>query len=63
MNCDGKIDAVYASKVLSLYAELSTMGNNQINYSIGDVNGDGFIDSVDASKILAEYASNSVIMK
>ncbi len=39
------------------------MGNNQINYSIGDVNGDGFIDSVDASKILAEYASNSVIMK
>ncbi len=49
--------------MLSLYAELSTMGNNQINYSIGDVNGDGFIDSVDASKILAEYASNSVIMK
>lgn len=62
INCDGKIDAVDASKVLSLYAELSTMGNNQINYSLGDVNVDGYIDSVDASKILAEYASTSVNM-
>ena len=56
INCDGFIDAVDASKVLAIYAELSTSESNPIRYSLGDMNGDGFVDAVDASAILAKYA-------
>jgi hypothetical protein len=56
INCDGFIDAVDASKVLSIYAELSTQSNNHIDYSHADMNSDGYVDAVDASAILAEYA-------
>ena len=56
INCDGMIDAVDASKVLAIYAELSTEAIKPIKYTLGDINGDGFVDAVDASAILAEYA-------
>ena len=59
INCDGFIDAVDASKVLSVYARLSTIINNPVDYSLGDINNDGFIDAVDASAILAKYAELS----
>ena len=59
INCDGFIDAVDASKVLSIYAKLSTLINNPVDYSLGDINNDGFIDAVDASAILAKYAELS----
>ena len=59
INCDGFIDAVDASKVLSIYAKLSTIINNPVDYSLGDVNNDGFVDAVDASAILAKYAELS----
>ena len=56
INCDGMIDAVDASKVLAIYAELSTEAIKPIKYTLGDMNGDGFVDAVDASQILSEYA-------
>ena len=56
INCDGFIDAVDASKVLSIYAKLSTLINNSVDYSLGDINNDGLVDAVDASAILAKYA-------
>ena len=56
INCDGLIDAVDASKVLAIYAELSTENTKPIKYTLGDMNSDGFVDAVDASAILAEYA-------
>ena len=59
INCDGYIDAVDASKVLSIYAKLSTIINNPVDYSLGDINNDGFVDAVDASAILAKYAELS----
>ncbi len=59
INCDGFIDAVDASKVLSIYARLSTIINNPVDYSLGDINNDGFVDAVDASAILAKYAELS----
>ena len=59
INCDGFIDAVDASKVLSIYARLSTIINNPVDCSLGDINNDGFVDAVDASAILAKYAELS----
>lgn len=59
INCDSYIDAVDASKVLSIYAKLSTIINNPVDYSLGDINNDGFVDAVDASAILAKYAELS----
>jgi hypothetical protein len=59
INCDGYIDAVDASKVLSAYAKLSTLVNSPVDYSLGDINDDGFVDAVDASVILAKYAELS----
>lgn len=61
INCDGLIDAVDASKVLAIYAELTTENINPIKYTLGDMNSDGFVDAVDASLILAEYAKLSTM--
>ena len=60
INCDGYIDAVDASKVLALYAELSTTGVDPVSDPLCDMNSDGFVDAVDASAILAEYAQLSI---
>lgn len=60
INCDGFIDAVDASKVLSAYAKLSTLVNSSVDYSLGDINNDGLVDAVDASAILAKYAELSI---
>lgn len=60
INCDGHLDAIDASKVLAIYAELATKDNVMVNYSLGDFNNNGFVDAVDASQILAEYAKASV---
>lgn len=62
VNCDGRIDASDASKILAIYAELST--NNKIAPHIimkryADWDGDGSIDASDASSVLKRYAELS----
>lgn len=64
LNCDGKINAVDASMVLTAYADLSTVSNknNKTIYAdvkYADINNDGVINAVDASQILSIYAENS----
>lgn len=61
VNCDGFIDAVDASLVLSDYANASIGERGILNHQLSDYNGDGMIDAVDASQILAEYASRSTV--
>ncbi|WP_297957201.1 dockerin type I domain-containing protein [uncultured Ruminococcus sp.] len=58
MNGDGNIDAIDASKILSLYAMGSTnqLEYTEDDYKYCDVNKDGDINAVDASRILAYYA-------
>ena len=56
---DGKINAVDASSILSLYADVS-VGAAELNdelISICDVNKDGSINAVDASLVLSYYAA------
>ncbi|WP_303826437.1 dockerin type I domain-containing protein [Ruminococcus flavefaciens] len=61
VNCDGHINAVDASIVLSNYAEHQTSDAkfNGCN-SLGDINEDGELNAIDASEILSTYAHNSV---
>lgn len=64
INCDGHIDAIDASKVLSIYSMLSTssvasMDAIRCDYSIGDINNDEKLDATDASCILVEYSKLS----
>ena len=64
INCDGRIDATDASKVLSIYSMLSTtsvasMGAIRCDYSICDFNNDEKIDATDASCILVEYSKRA----
>lgn len=58
---DGIIDAVDASNILALYANISTSDKTptEFEWSTCDVNGDGLIDAVDASLVLAYYAHTS----
>lgn len=59
VNCDGLIDAVDSSLVLSEYASVSTTGLfsfDSYQKYVGDFNGDNIIDAVDATMILIEYA-------
>lgn len=56
---DGKINAVDASSILSLYADVS-VGAAELSdelISICDVNKDGSINAVDASLVLSYYAA------
>ncbi|MBR3969667.1 MAG: hypothetical protein IKJ87_01110, partial [Ruminococcus sp.] len=62
VNCDGKLDSSDASKILEIYAELST--NNKISPHIitkryADWDGDGSINASDASSVLKKYAELS----
>ncbi len=58
VNCDGNIDAVDASYILSGYADAQTGGRNYVNEILGDFNDDGNIDAIDASYILSYYADS-----
>ena len=60
INCDGHLNAIDASMVLSIYAKYQTTGEDEFNYSLGDINGDGAVNAIDASEILSTYAQNSV---
>ena len=52
-----RLDAVDSSRILAIYARLSTGGNaTEEEEIVCDVDRDGFIDAVDASKISAYYA-------
>lgn len=54
INCDGHIDAVDATIMLSAYADLSTCKTRTyLNDSLADWNTDGQINAIDASGILA----------
>ncbi len=61
VNCDGVIDAVDASAILSSYADTSTGKTQYIGCTLGDYNNDGCVDAIDASAVLTEYAESSVI--
>jgi len=59
VNCDGLIDAVDATAVLSEYAKVSTgipTSFDAYQQFVADYNKDNFVDAVDATFILAEYA-------
>ncbi|WP_028516749.1 dockerin type I domain-containing protein [Ruminococcus flavefaciens] len=59
---DGIIDAIDASYILSLYADVS-VGNGEITdelMAICDVDKDGKVNSLDASLILSYYANQSI---
>ncbi|WP_297959883.1 dockerin type I domain-containing protein [uncultured Ruminococcus sp.] len=56
VNCDGKIDAVDASYILSDYALASTDKKTILNKQLADYNNDGKVDAIDASAVLSEYA-------
>lgn len=62
MNCDGRFDAADASKILSIYSDLSTYEEDYpmkyVNI-FADCNGDGLINALDASEVLSKYAENS----
>ena len=63
VNCDGYINAVDASIVLSAYARYSTEEIPYIPYFndyYGDYDNNGIINAIDASEILSIYAQNSV---
>lgn len=59
VNCDGRIDAVDASQILTAYSANSTDSTAYVGKTLGDYNSDGFIDSVDASQVLIRYAELS----
>ena len=60
-NNDGKIDSVDASKILMMFAYISTGGEmTEMLFSIFDINCDHRIDSIDASAVLAYYVFNSL---
>ena len=61
VNCDGIIDAVDASDILSDYANASTDKKTILNKQLADYNNDGKVDAVDASAVLAEYARLSTL--
>lgn len=61
INCDGHLNAIDASMVLSIYAKYQTTGENEFNYSLGDINDDGAVNAIDASEILSEYARRSTL--
>ena len=56
---DGKINALDASDILSLYADVSVGGSelDDLMFSICDVNKDGAVNSMDASLVLSYYAA------
>ena len=59
---DGIIDAIDASYILSLYADVS-VGDGEITdeiMAICDVDKDGKVNSLDASLILSYYANQSI---
>ncbi|SFW42412.1 leucine-rich repeat protein [Ruminococcus flavefaciens] len=57
-NGDGKVDAVDASYILTVYAQNSTNHTTATDEqkAVGDVNKDGKVDAVDASYVLSYYA-------
>lgn len=62
VNCDGFIDATDASKILEIYANLSTdcpIAPHILKKRYSDFNNDGLVDAVDASGVLARYAELS----
>lgn len=56
---DGKINALDASDILNLYADVSVGGSelDDLLLSICDVNKDGAVNSMDASLVLSYYAA------
>lgn len=56
---DGMINALDASDILNLYANVSVGGSelNDLMFSICDVNKDGAVNSMDASLVLSYYAA------
>lgn len=60
VNCDGVVDAIDASAVLSSYARASAGDKPTADAVLGDVNFNGKVDAVDASEILTRYAAASV---
>ena len=60
-NNDGRIDSVDASKILKMFAYISTGGEiEDLLFSVLDVNCDNKIDSLDASTVLAYYVFNTL---
>ncbi len=62
VNCDGKLDSSDASKILEIYADLSTndiLGPLVIMKRYADWDGDGSINASDASSVLKRYAELS----
>lgn len=62
VNGDGMINAVDATMILSMYAELSTGMETTLSEDIkrvSDVNGDGMVNAVDATQVLSIYADLS----
>ena len=56
INGDGKVDSIDASRILAIFAYISTNSSGtDVSFAILDINGDHSIDSVDASLILAFY--------
>ena len=63
VNCDGAVNAVDASMVLTYYALTSTGNIGQLTEAqvrIGDMDESGRLNAVDASMILEIYAYNSI---
>lgn len=59
INCDGEINAIDASYVLTYYAAISIGSEfnlTSVQLNVGDYNNDGVINAVDASAILTYYA-------
>ena len=59
VNCDGYINAVDASYILSDYAYAATGQKTFLNTTLADYNSDGAVNAVDASFVLSEYARRS----
>lgn len=63
VNKDGRVDAVDASQVLSLYSKLITekplTADEKDQLTRADMNNDGYVNSIDASMILNYYANVS----
>lgn len=56
VNCDGNVNAVDASFILTDYANASTDQKTFLNTQLADYNSDGAVNAIDASCVLAEYA-------
>lgn len=61
VNCDGYINAVYASYILSDYAYAATGQKTFLNTTLADYNTDNVVNAVDASFVLSEYARRSTL--